>query len=209
MISRISGKVVEKGSNYLTIDTGHLCYEVFIPQNVMQRIDDFITGDSSLSLVTYHYLQAEPSKNIPVLIGFLNEVERNFFEIFITVSGIGPRAALKALDKPISQIARAIDEADTAFLKSLPGIGEQRAKEIIAKLQNKIGKFGLLQDSKTKEIPSAKAKDIAEEALAVLLQLEYKKSEATQMIKKALENSPQLETTEELLNLVYKQRKAH
>lgn len=206
MISRISGKVVEKGTNYLILDIGHLCYEVLIPQTVMQRMDENIDGDGRVNLVTFHYHQVEPAKSIPVLIGFLNDIEKDFFQIFITVSGIGPKAALKALNKPISQIAKAIDEADLNFLKSLPGIGEQRAREIIAKLQNKVGKFGLIQDGKAKEAVS-KTKDISDEALSVLMQLEYKKPEASAMIKKALENSPEIQSTEELLNMVYKQRK--
>ncbi|MEK6727260.1 MAG: Holliday junction branch migration protein RuvA [Candidatus Omnitrophota bacterium] len=206
MISRITGKVIEKGARYLILDIGNICYEVLIPQAVMQRMDESIDGNGKVSLVTFHYHQLEPAKSIPVLIGFLNEIERDFFEIFITVSGIGPKAALKALNKPISQIAQAIDEGDLSFLKSLPGIGEQRAKEIIAKLQNKVGRFGLIQDGKAKEA-ATKTKDIAEEALAVLMQLEYKKPEASVMIKSALENSPEMQTTEELLNMVYKQRK--
>jgi Holliday junction DNA helicase RuvA len=156
--------------------------------------------------VTYHYHQVEPSKSTPVLIGFQNNIEKDFFQVFITVSGIGPRAALKALNKPISMIAKAIDEGDVKFLRSLPGIGEQRAKEIVAKLQNKVGRFGLIQDSKIKEVVD-NHKGIIEDALAVLMQLEYKKPEAMQMIKKAMEISPDIETTEELLNLVYKQKK--
>ena len=206
MISRITGKVIEKGARYLILDMGNICYEVLVPQAVMQRMDESIDGNGKVSLVTFHYHQLEPAKSIPVLIGFLSDIERDFFEIFITVSGIGPKAALKALNKPISQIAQAIDDGDLIFLKSLPGIGEQRAKEIIAKLQNKVGRFGLIQDNKMKAA-TTKTKDIAEEALAVLMQLEYKKPEASAMIKSALENSPEMQTTEELLNMVYKQRK--
>lgn len=207
MIAKIYGKVIEKGNNYLIIEVGGICYEVLIPATVMQRLDESVSCDGKISLITYHYLQVEPSKGTPVLIGFLNEVEKEFFEIFITVSGIGPRAALKALNKPISLIAQAIDEADTDFLKSLPGIGQQRAREIIAKLQNKVGKFGLIQDSRIKK-QATKIRDIEEEALAVLVQLEYNKSEASKMLKKALDRSPHIETTEELLNEVYKQRKS-
>jgi Holliday junction DNA helicase RuvA len=206
MISSISGKVIEKGKNYLHIDIGGICYEVFIPQTVMQRLEENIDTDGKVSLKTFHYHQIEPSKATPVLIGFLNDIEKDFFEIFITVSGIGPRAALKALNKPISQIAQAIDEADINFLKSLPGIGEQKAKEIIAKLQNKVGKFGLIQDGRIRE-QAEKAKDIVQEGLSVLMQLGYKKPEASNMIKKALEISGDIQTAEDLLNLVYKQRK--
>jgi len=207
MISRISGKVIEKGANYLIIETGGLCYEVFIPATVMQRLDESINVDGSISLRTFHYFQVEPSKSVPVLIGFLNDVEKDFFEIFITVSGIGPRAALKALNKPISQIAQAIDEADINFLKSLPGIGEQRAREVIAKLQNKVGKFGLIKDDKIQH-QAEKTSDIAEEAMAVLMQLGYKKPEASSMIKTALGISSDVQTTEDLLNIVYKQKKS-
>ncbi|MCX5710183.1 MAG: Holliday junction ATP-dependent DNA helicase RuvA [Candidatus Omnitrophica bacterium] len=207
MISRITGKVSEKGLNYLSVDVNGLCYEVFIPACVMQRVDEVIGPGGSISLITYHYHQVEPSKSTPVLIGFLNDIEKDFFQTFITVSGIGPRAALKALNKPISQIAQAIDEGDVSFLRSLPGIGEQRAKEIVAKLQNKVGRFGLIQDGKAKT-SIAQAKGIIEEAIAVLEQLQYKKSEASAMIKKAMEIFPDAQTTEELLNIVYKQRKA-
>lgn len=207
MIARICGKVIEKGKNCIIVDVSGICYEVFIPATVMQRLDGSIGQDNSISLITYHYLQSEPSKSTPVLVGFLNEVEKEFFEIFITVSGIGPRAALKALNQPISSIAKAIDEADIDFLKSLPGIGQQRAREIIAKLQNKVGKFGLIQDDKIKE-QKAKTRGIEEEVLAVLTRLQYKKQEASLMIKKALERSPGIESAEELLNEVYKQSKS-
>ncbi len=207
MISGISGKLIKKGANYLILDLNGISYQVLIPTTVMQRIDKAIGADGKINLKTFHYLQSDSAKSIPVLIGFLDDIEKDFFEIFITVSGIGPRAALKALNKPISEIARAIDDADLVYLKSLPGIGEQRAREIIAKLQNKIGKFGLIQDSLRQKESSVKTKDITEEALAVLVQLEYKKHEALGMIKKVLGLSPKIQTTEELLNLVYKQNR--
>ena len=206
MIARISGKIIERGNGFIIIEAGGFCYEVLIPPAVMQNLESAGQPDNSISLITYHYHQVEPSRSIPVLIGFLNEIEKEFFEAFITVSGIGPRAAVKALNKPISLIAQAIDEANIEFLKSLPGIGQQRAKEIVAKLQNKVGKFGLIQDSGRKGA-ATQGRDIQEEAMAVLSQLEYKKSEAQAMVRKALERSPDIKTTEDLLNEVYKQRK--
>jgi Holliday junction DNA helicase RuvA len=206
MIARITGKVIEKQGNSVVIDAGGICYEVLVPTVVMQRLDEHINNEGIINFVTYHYLHVEPSRSFPVLIGFTNEVEKEFFEVFITVSGIGPKAALRALNKPISLIAKAIDEADITSLKSLPGIGQQRAKEIVAKLQNKVGKFGLMQDAITVAV-QLPTKDIEEEAVAVLVQLEYKRTEAVSMIKKAMERSPEIETTEELLNEVYKHRK--
>jgi Holliday junction DNA helicase RuvA len=206
MISRITGKISEKGDNYIVLDLGGIGYDVFVPVCVMQRIDESCGTDGRITMLTYHYHQVEQSKSVPILIGFLSQVEKDFFEIFITVSGIGPRAALRALNRPISSIARAIDEGDLGFLKSLPGIGEQRAKEIVAKLQNKVGRFGLIRDHQPARISSARG--ISEEALDVLLQLQYKRQEAAAMIEKVLDSNRQVNTTEELLNLVYKQTRS-
>ncbi|MFH1360340.1 MAG: Holliday junction branch migration protein RuvA [Candidatus Omnitrophota bacterium] len=207
MIVRLHGKIVERHDNTLIIDVQGLCYEVIVPSSVINRIDDMITSNGNIQLITYHYLQVDPSRAFPTLVGFTNEVERDFFQQFIKVSGIGPRAAVKAMDKPISEIARAIDKGDIHFLKGLPGIGAQRAKEIIAKLQGKIGKFGLIQDQGAVKAPSSTQEpDWQQEALAVLLQLQYKKQEAMDMIKKALERSKDIKTTEELLNEIYKQK---
>ena len=104
MIARIWGKVTERGTNRIIIDVGGISYEILIPSAVMQHLDEGIDSEGRIRLITYHYLQSEPAKSTPVLVGFLNEIEKEFFEVFITVSGIGPKAALKALSKPISLI---------------------------------------------------------------------------------------------------------
>lgn len=213
MIVGISGKIVQKNVNSLVIESHGILYEVFVPAAVMARIQSSAPDGSELSLTTYHFHQVEPSRSTPLLFGFLNEIEKEFFQVFITVSGIGPRAALRALNQPISLIARAIDAGDVNFLKTLPGIGQQRAREIVAKLQNKIGKFCLMQEDGI--IPAGgrtagavhSAGDIEEEAAEILTRLEYKKAEAAAMIRKALERLPHPVTTEELLNEVYKQTK--
>jgi holliday junction DNA helicase RuvA len=207
MIAKLAGQLVEKSENSLVINVHGVYYEVMIPSSVMQRIDGAV-DNGNIQLIIYHYIQISPSSGTPMLIGFLNEVERDFFQKFITVSGIGPRAAVKALNKPISEIAQAIDREDHGFLKTLPGIGVQKAKEIIAKLQGKVGKYGLIQDREPVRTGTALTAppDWQEEALTVLLQLQYKRPEAAEMIRKALERSPQIGTTEDLLNEIYKQR---
>jgi len=206
MITAIKGKISKLGDTAITLDTNGLSYEVLTPLSVLQRIQENQDSDGNIRLITYHYYQMTPSSGVPVLVGFLNEVERDFFLEFIKVSGIGPRAAVKALNKAIGEIAQAIDRGDTKYLKTLPGIGEQKAKEIVAKLQGKMGKFTLMRDRVNVVIPSMVLSDIEEEALNILLQLQYKKAEAEEMIKKALERSPKLSTSEELLNEIYKQR---
>ncbi len=207
MISRISGNVDGLSENTLIVDVGGIAYEVYIPTAVMKAFDGKLTKGAKITLITYHYYQTDPSKSIPILIGFSNLVEKEFFEKFITVSGVGPKAAVRALSMPIPDIAQAINEGDIAFLKSLPGIGEQRGKEIIAKLQGKMGKFGLMQASRGQEGPRTPATDIREEALEVLAQLQYKKDEARQMVQKAFQRKPDLSGVEEVLNEVYRQKK--
>jgi len=204
MINKIYGRVRQKKHDSVLLDVNGLCYEVLLPPVVIKALSPKLAAeDETVELVTYHYFQIEPSRGVPVLIGFLNEVEKEFFEQFITVSGIGPKAACRALSVPFSEIADAIDRGDAPFLKTLPGIGDQRAREIIAKLQGKVGKFGLIQDRLVRCAPSVN-EDIKKEALNVLLQLQYKKKEAEEMIESASARNAKLNTCEDILNEVYK-----
>jgi len=203
MISHISGKIRKRRDLSVVIDVSGISYEVMIPPAVMKGLETSVNPDGTVTLITYHYYQMDPSKAIPVLVGFLNDIEKEFFEQFITVSGVGPKAACRALSLPFATIADAIDRADMAVLRSLPGIGEQRAREIIAKLQGKVGKFGLIKDSTGADTHKIKD-DIKEDALGVLLQLRYKRSEASDMIDKALRRNPKASSCEEILNEVYK-----
>jgi Holliday junction DNA helicase RuvA len=207
MISRLRGKVVELKDLAVVLEAGGIFYEVFIPASVAKRLDSAKDAEGNVTLMTHHYFQIGPSSGMPVLVGFLNEIEKEFFLQFISVSGIGPKAAVKALDRSIAEIATAIDKGDVAFLKTLPGIGQQRAKDIVAKLQGKISRFGLIQDRAVVEkTEGAPVPAFREEALQVLLQLQYKKAEAEEMITRALERNRAMSSIEEFLNEIYKQR---
>lgn len=203
MISRLKGKVVDRKDNTVIVEVNGLGYEVLVPTSVFQRLDAAKDADGSIALTTYHYVVMTPSTATPVLVGFLNELEKDFFLQFISVSGIGPKAAVKALDRSISDIARAIDEGDMAFLKTLPGIGSQKARDILAKLQGKVGRFGLIPDKATKTLAAVPVRAFQDEALVVLMQLQYKKPEALEMISKAVERKKDIKTIEELLNEIY------
>jgi Holliday junction DNA helicase RuvA len=202
MISEINGKLKQKKDSSVILDVNGMCYEVMIPPAVMKNLDT-ASAAASISLKVYHYYQMDQSKAIPVLVGFLNDIERDFFEQFITVSGVGPKAACRALSLSFPVIAEAIDKGDMALLKTLPGIGEQKAREIVAKLQGKVGKFCLMKDRASRDLPKIK-EDIKEEALNVLVQLQYKKGEAGDMIEKAIRRNPKVSSCEEILNEVYK-----
>src|SRR5438552_10738920 len=96
--------------------------------------------------MTFHtlmYLQGDASGgNIePRLIGFLRLQDKKFFEKFITVKGIGPKTALRALTVPVGEIAAAIESKNTRFLIGLNGIGRRTAELMIAELAGKVGAF--------------------------------------------------------------------
>ncbi|HEX9779749.1 MAG TPA: Holliday junction branch migration protein RuvA [bacterium] len=205
MISRIRGQVRELRDAQLLLDVQGIVYEILVAPSVLRGVSERLRDGTELELVTFHYQQLDMGRGTPILIGFLNEVEREFFVRFITVSGVGPKAALRALTQPIPAIAQAIDEGNIAFLRSLPGIGEQRAREIVAKLQGKVGKFALIQTPAAGA--AAAASGLEEEAVAVLVQLEYKKTEAKQMVRAAIERNPGLKTAEDVLNEVYRQQR--
>lgn len=88
MISRICGKVVEKGSNYLILDLGGLSYEVFIPACVLAGLEAASGADGKISLLTYHYYQVDQAKSVPMLIGFLNQVEKDFLKYLLLFPGL-------------------------------------------------------------------------------------------------------------------------
>ncbi|MBF0253763.1 MAG: hypothetical protein HQL11_01375 [Candidatus Omnitrophica bacterium] len=204
MIVRMDGHLAERSDHSVTLNVGGIHHEVFVAAGVLRDMEALQEGEA-VSLVIYHYVQSDPSRSIPVLIGFKNKIEREFFEKFITVSGIGPRAALKALSVAIPQIATAIDQGDRAFLKTLPGVGDQRAREIIAKLEGKVGKFALIRDGGARGETPPKT-DLEEEAMQVLLQLQYRKDEAQKMLERALGSKSGIQSVEELLNEVYRQK---
>lgn len=206
MIVRLTGQLVEKQDIAVVLRVNGIDYEVFVPASVLQRIDQSLNDKGEVSLITYHYLQLTQSSGSPMLVGFLSEVERDFFLQFIKVSGIGPRAAVKALSQPIAEITHAIEKGDAAYLKTLPGIGMQRAKEIVAKLQGKIGKFGLIRDNVAKQPMIDLKDDVQTEAMDVLLQLQYTKQEAEAMIRKVMERSKNISSVEDLLNEIYQQK---
>lgn len=200
MISRIKGKLVRKEERQVFVDIGGICYEIDVPRSTSSRLQE---ENGLVELVIFHYFNIDGNRGLPVLIGFLEELEKDFFEKFISVSGIGPKAALKALDKPIALIATAIEDGDMDFLRTLDGIGTQKAKQIVASLQGKVGRFALIKE----EAKTPARKEIVEEAKQVLKRLQYNVKEIDEMIKKAMEAKPQFDTLEDFLNEIYRQRR--
>lgn len=203
MFSKIRGTVLERGESSVVLEAGGLAYEITLPPCVAEKVAGADPKD--LSLEIHSVLNMEGNTGKFSFYGFTNAVEREFFEALISVASIGPKSAARAFSLPMSRIARAIDQGDHTFLKTLPGIGQQKARDIVAKLQGKVTRFLLIQDAEPTSATAA-IPDFADEALAVLLQLEYKRPEAEAMIRQTLQAAPQIADAETLLSEIYRQK---
>jgi Holliday junction DNA helicase RuvA len=204
MISYIQGKIVPRTETDVIVWANGIGYDVMVPATVMKALEKRTTEElENAVLATFHYYENNQSRIIPRLIGFTNDIEREFFELFITVANLGPKTAVKALSRSFHSIAEAIENGSYKDLSSLPGIGEKKARQIVATLQGKAGKFALIQDEDFATAPVTR-EDIETDAIEVLLQLGYKRSEALDMVKRAIEAStPKPKTTEELIQQIY------
>lgn len=205
MISHIRGSLTIRSESEVVVWSGGIGYEIMVPSTVMKALLKKTDEErQDMSLVTYHYYENNQSRMIPRLVGFTNEVEREFYELFITVANIGPKSAVRALSQSFHRIAEAIEDGNYRELATLPGIGEKKARQIVATLQGKAGKFALIQDEALAAEPLPK-EDIEADAVDVLLQLGYRRSEAQDMVKRAVEmSSPK--TSEELIQQIYELR---
>jgi holliday junction DNA helicase RuvA len=202
MFTRISGTLVERDPEGITLDVGGLGYHVVLPPCVAEKIT--AGGGEPVTLEVYSVMNIDGNSARAVFYGFTNAVERAFFEALISVASIGPRTAARAFTEPMSAIAGAIDRGDHAYLKKLPGIGQQKARDIVAKLQGKVARFLLIQDAQPAAPPPMPG--FADEALAVLLQLEYKRAEAEAMIRDTLAAQPAIDDAETLLAQIYRRK---
>jgi Holliday junction DNA helicase RuvA len=202
MFTRINGTLIERDPEGITLDVGGLGYHVILPPCVAEKIT--VALGERVTLEIYSVLAIDGNSARFTYYGFTNGVERSFFEALISVASIGPRTAARAFSQPMSAIAGAIDRADLGYLKKLPGIGQQKARDIVAKLQGKVARFLLIQDAPATAPPPMP--DFADEALAVLLQLEYKRAEAEAMIRDTLQAAPSIADAETLLAQIYRRK---
>ena len=140
----------------------------------------------------------------PRLIGFLSEVEREFFELFCSVDGVGVKKALRAMVRPVREVATAIEEQDAKALSALPGIGPATAERIIAKLRRKMPKFALMV-ARDEPREADVEHDVVSETFEVLRTLGHTESDARRLIDTALAGKKKFKDVQELLQAVYQQ----
>jgi Holliday junction DNA helicase RuvA len=129
MISRIKGTLDYIDDTTATVNVGGLYYEIMLPSALAESLRNTSTIGSEITFHILDYIESASIGNqYPRMVGFADQIDKEFFSIFTSVSGLGIKKALKSLIIPISDIARAIETNDIDALKKLPGIGPRLAK---------------------------------------------------------------------------------
>lgn len=203
MITRITGRLATLHSDAAIIAAGPFEYEVFIPEFVRRQLQGKLGDD--VTLRTIEYLEGNPARGnmIPRMIGFMSDAEREFFESICSVDGVGVKKALRAMVRPVRDVAVAIEEQDVKQLSSLPGIGPAMAERIVAKLRRKMAKFALMIQRDLP--PEAEAeRGVIADAYEALLSLGHSAPDARQKIEQITASGKKFKSVEDILEELYR-----
>ena len=207
LITKIKGNLIRLDENSATIGVDPFEYEILIPDFTRRHLQ--MSVGSEISLITIQYIDGNVQKGgrmTPRLIGFNSEIEREFFELFCSVDGLGVKKALRAMVRPVQDVAKAIEQQDTKVIATLPGIGPATAERIVAKLRRKMPKFALMvtgggEDDDLEQVE----RNVVDETFQILLTLGHSESDARRLLEAPLASKSKFKDVESLLQAVYDQ----
>jgi Holliday junction DNA helicase RuvA len=211
MITKISGVLNRVLDEEVRLQVGALEYQVLVPEFIRRRVQGSIGQE--LTLHTSHYFDGNPMQGrvVPRLIGFTTEAELDFFELFCTVDKVGTRKALKAMVRPIKEIADAIQRQDSKWLTTLPGVGAATAEQIIATLRRKVTKYALMTPAEERREGGRETGptvvvdgNVMEDAYQALMSVGHSPQEARHRLDKVLATGKSFKSVEEVLLEIYK-----
>ncbi|MCE2813599.1 MAG: Holliday junction branch migration protein RuvA [Planctomycetota bacterium] len=206
MITKLYGQLLSLTNDTATLAVSPFEYEVSIPEFTRRQLQGKI--GETISLHTIHYIEgnaAQGSRLTPKLVGFLTTAERDFFELFCSVDGVGVKKALRAMTKPVQDTAVLIEQQDAKGLSSLPGVGPATAEKIIATLRRKMPRFALLvrQDSPGVEPQTT---GVVEETFQALLVLGHSEADAKRLIDQAIAGGKKFKDSESMIHAIYQRQ---
>lgn len=176
MIGHLTGKIITIKPTLILLDVNGVGYEIRISINTFERI----SGKESISLFIYTNVKEDSI----TLFGFYSEVEKDMFELLITINGVGPKSALSLLSGiSTDDLKQAIVTNNVERMIAVPGIGRKTAERLILELKNKV------RDIKDEGISSTKP-SLQKEALAALSTLGYNYSSSEKTVNKILSELP-------------------
>ncbi|WZO97905.1 Holliday junction branch migration protein RuvA [Isosphaeraceae bacterium EP7] len=215
MISQVRGIVRSVGVEELVLEVDPYELEILIPEHARRALQGQV--GEKIALHTIFYIEGNAvGRMTPRLVGFLTTIEREFFEIFCSVDGVGVRKALRAMVRPVRELARAIQDQEVKTLATYPGIGEATAERIVAKLRRKVGKFALMvaQPGSPNEpaaasqangvVENAQA-DVIRDTFAALMSVGHNESQARQAIDRVLMGKKKYKSVAEMIDAIYLQ----
>jgi Holliday junction DNA helicase RuvA len=214
MITQITGVINRVLDEEVRLQVGPVEYQVLVPECVRRQLQ--LKTGQEITLPTTQYFEGSQMTNrlVPRLVGFTSEAELEFFELFCTVEKIGVKKALRALARPVKEIADAIQRQDTKWLATLPGIGAASAEQIVATLRRKVMQFALMPSPKVGDDGQAVAPtpaevthgDVLAEAYNALLHVGHAPADARAMLDKVASGGKRFATVEEVLLQIYQKK---
>lgn len=209
MMTRITGILNRVLDEEVRLQVGAFEYQILVPEFVRRQVQTRNGQEVTFHLIEYLEGNQMSNRLTPRRIGFLQESELEFFELFCTVDKIGVKKALKAMGRPIREIADAIQRQDTKWLTTLPGVGKQSSEQIIATLRSKVTKYALMREPAApredgSEAPVVIDSIVFEDAYAALMSLGLNPMDARIKLDQVLVSGQACKNVEEVLNLIFK-----
>jgi len=201
MIVKLSGKLEYVGEDCVHVTSGDFTRELLVPAADVPFLQTKI--GQAVTFFTLEYIEGNPSFGgmAPKMLGFLRIEDKEFFDLFTTVKGIGTRKALRAFSIPTSQIAAAIALKDVRKLSTLSGIGKRAAETIIAELHGKVDKFAV---GSAPTVPVQALPDYQQQAIEVLVKLGERRPDAENWVERAVQVDPELQDAQKIIQAVYR-----
>ncbi|WP_107879796.1 Holliday junction branch migration protein RuvA [Neisseria animaloris] len=173
MISRLTGKLIEKTPPQIVIDVSGVGYEVDVSMQTFYLLPP-------LGETVQLYTQLVVREDAHLLFGFASAAERATFRQLVKVSGIGAKTALGILSAMTSdELAQAVAQEDVKRLSSAPGIGKKTAERMVLELRGKL----VSEQTATGLFAPATASDETDDIVSTLLALGYNEREAKVAVK--------------------------